>query len=289
MKIEFTAADDVLLKGRVFTAQNPHAVVLLNPGTAIRTGFYVPFAEFLAENGYNVLLWNYRGFCESRTEKLAGSKIRFSDIGRLDIPAAITKARSLFPDLPLYCVGHSVGGQQLGLAENCNEVKGLVAVGSSTGHFGGMPASYRLKAQLFFKLISPVSTALFGYVRASALRLMEDLPPELAREWGRWCSSKDSLFDPRFAGELQYRDYEFPVHVITADDEEIATPANSDGLWKHVRSSQPITQTHYRAADMPGKRIGHFNYFRRSHSAIWEDIRVQLDAFSKKEAGKEPA
>ncbi len=283
MKIEFTAEDNTLLQGRLFNAEQPRATVLLNPGTAIKTGFYVPFAEFLAGHGYNVLLWNYRGFCQSRNGSLAGSKILFSDIGRRDMPAAIAKGRELFPELPLYCVGHSVGGQQPGFAANCNELQGLIAVASSTGHFGGMPLAYRLRAKLFFKVIAPVSTALFGYVRASSLGLMEDLPPRLAREWGRWCSAKDALFDPAIiaaSGHAPYfHSYEFPVHVITADDDEIASKANSDGLWKHVKSSQPITYSCYRAADMPGKRVGHFNYFRRSHRVIWQDILAKLDEF----------
>lgn len=288
MQIEFNAQDGTLLKGQVFTAKQPKAAVLFNPGTATRTSFYAPFAEFLAENGYSVMLWNYRGFCESRTEHLAGSKIRFSDIGRLDIPAAITKARSLFPDLPLYCVAHSAGGQQLGFAPNCNLVRGMVAVASSTGYFGNMPFLYRMKALLFFKVIAPLSSVLFGYVKAKSLGLMEDLPPQLAREWGYWCSKKDFLFDPEvvaaYPDEPYYHDYQFPVHVITADDDEISTEKNLANLWKHINSSQPITFKRYRSANMPGKKVGHFSYFRRSHSVIWEDIRLQLDAFSKKEA-----
>lgn len=291
MTIEFHAQDGTLLKGHQFTATHPKAAVLLNPGTAIKTGFYVPFAEFLAEQGYHVLLWNYRGFGESRHGSLKGSNILFSDIGRRDIPAAINKAQELFPGLPLYCIGHSAGGQQFGFAPNCNEVSGLITVGSSTGHFGGMPLAYRLKAHLFFKVIAPVSTALFGYVKASSLKLMEDLPPKLAREWGRWCGKENFLFDPEFFNEYRstsrFHDYQFPVHAITADDDEIATPANSAGLWKHINSSQPITFTCYQSAEMPNKKIGHFNYFRRSHQRIWHDITAQLEQFeSARKAGK---
>lgn len=288
MKIEFNAQDGTLLKGQVFAAEQPKAAVLFNPGTATRTSFYAPFAEFLAANGYSVMLWNYRGFCESRSECLANSTIRFSDIGRLDIPAALDKASQLFTGLPLYCVAHSAGGQQLGFASNCNQVRGLIAVASSTGYFGNMPLVYRMKALLFFKVIAPVSSALFGYVKAKSLGLMEDLPPQLAREWGYWCSKKDFLFDPgiiaAYPHEPYYHTYQFPVHVITADDDEISTEENLANLWKHIHSSQPITFTRYRAADMPGKKVGHFSYFRRSHQVIWQDILAQLNAFDAKAA-----
>lgn len=89
----------------------------------------------------------------------------------------------------------------------------------------------------------------------------------------------DAEFVNSYSGKPYYHDYQFPVHAITADDDEIATPANSAGLWKHVKSSQPITFTSYKSAEMPDKKIGHFNYFRRSHQRIWHDIVTQLELF----------
>lgn len=288
MNIEFTAADGTLLKGQVITSASPKAVVLLNPGTATKTSFYQPFAQFLAEHGYHVMLWNYRGFCESRTQALKGSDIRFSDIGLKDIPAAITKAQALFGDLPLYCVGHSAGGQQIGFAENCNQLQGMVSLAVSTGYFGEMPLAYRLQAQLFFKVITPISNALFGYVRAAKLNIMEDLPPQLAKQWGQFCGKKDFFFDPVFAKAIpelgHYRTFNFPVHVFTADDDEISTAANTQNLWKHIRSTQPIEFTRYRAADFPKKAVGHFGYFRKANQPIWQDVLTKLDGFYHQQA-----
>lgn len=283
MNVEFTAVDGVVLKGQVIAAKEPKAAVLLNPGTATKTSFYVPFAEFLAEQGYSVLLWNYRGFCESRTQSLNGSDICFADIGLKDLPAAIKKTKELFPALPIYCVGHSAGGQQLGYAENCNELKGLVGVAVSTGYFRSMPLGYRLQAHLFFKAIAPISSALFGYVKAEKLNIMEDLPPKLAKEWGRWCAKKDFFFDPEFAKkkpELKtYRTFNFPVHVFTADDDEISTDFNTKSLWKHIKSKQPIEFTRYSAKDTPNKSVGHFGYFRKANQKIWQDVVAKLNQF----------
>lgn len=194
MDIQFDAADGTPLNGFIIPADNPKGVVLINPGTATSTHFYRKFAEYLVAHGYHVMLWNYRGFCISRTQSLKNSAIEYTDIGTLDIPAAIGKAKEIYPNLPLYCVGHSTGGQQVGLAENCNQLEGLVAVAVSTGYYGGMPPGYRRQAKLFFKVITPASNALFGYVKAKKLNLMEDLPPKLAKEWGQWCAKPDFMF-----------------------------------------------------------------------------------------------
>ncbi len=283
MDIQFSAADGVTLNGFVIEAKAPKAVVLINPGTATKTHFYRPFAEYLAENGYHVMLWNYRGFCISRNESLANSDIEYTHIGERDIPAAIAKAKALYPNLPLYCVGHSTGGQQIGLAENCNELAGLVAVAVSTGYYGGMPAGYRRQAKLFFKVITPVSNALFGYVKAKKLNIMEDLPPKLAKEWGQWCAKPDFMFDETFKQQkpqiAAYRTFEFPVQVINADDDEISSEFNTQRLWQHMKSTQPIGFTTYKAADMPKKAVGHFSYFRRANQQVWVDIVQHLDGF----------
>lgn len=283
MEIQFHAADGIPLNGVVIEAATPKAVVLINPGTATKTFFYRPFAEYLAEHGYHVILWNYRGFCISRTQDLAHSDIEYTHIGERDIPAAIAKAKTLYPDLPLLCVGHSTGGQQIGLAENCNELAGLVAVAVSTGYYGGMPRGYRMQAKLFFKVIAPVSTAMFGYVKAKKLNLMEDLPPKLAKEWGQWCAKPDFMFDETFKQQkpqiAAYRTFEFPVQVINADDDEISSEFNTQRLWQHMKSTQPIGFTTYKAADTPKKALGHFGYFRRANQTIWADILGHLDAF----------
>lgn len=283
MNIQFTTEDQVTLSGQVFEAKAAKGVVIVNPGTATKTSFYVPFAEFLAENGYHVLLWNYRGFCDSRPASLVGSDISFADIGQWDIPAAINKAKALYPGLPLYCVGHSAGGQQIGFAYNCNELEGMVGLAVSTGYFGTMPLGYRIKAHLFFKVIAPVSSALFGYVKAEQLKLMEDVPAKLAKEWGQWCANKEFFFAPKFAKKkphLQhYKKLEFPVHVYTADDDEISTAKNVASLWKNIETKQPVKFTVYQSAKMPKKAVGHFGYFRRANKAVWQDVLTSLNSF----------
>ena len=188
MTIRFNTDDGIELSGELLLADNAKAVVLINPATATKTNYYRPFAEFLVEHGYHVMLWNYRGFCDSKTQPLNQCHYRYSDIGCFDIPAAINFVTDRFPDLPLLLIGHSAGGQQIGFTESCHKAAGLVALGVSAGHFDAMPLMYRLKALFFFKLMVPIAGALCGYVPAARFGFMEDLPLAFAKEWGDWCS-----------------------------------------------------------------------------------------------------
>jgi predicted alpha/beta hydrolase len=283
MQIDFKTKDEMPLHGTLYQSRKTKGVVLLNPGTATKTSFYRPFAQYLSEHDFHVLLWNYRGFCESKVHSLVGSSYKYSDIGRYDIPSAIDYLVDRFPNLPLYCVGHSAGSQQIGLANNHEKLAGLVAVASSAGYFPYMPLGYRVKANFFFRVYGPLTGLIFGYVPAKRVGLMEDLSVDMVKEWGEWCKEKELLFSPKFYGktvpEGAYKDFKFPIHVITADDDEICTERNLESFWKNVQSEKGITFRRYKAMDFPRGKIGHFGYFREENKKVWGDILDQLNSF----------
>ncbi len=283
MQTKIVTTDNVTLYGELFRCQDAKGIVLVNPGTATKTSFYKPFVEFLVSNGFHVFLWNYRGFGESKTETLKGSSYRYSDIGFYDIPAAIDSVKAMYPDLPLYCIGHSAGGQQIGLASNFDKIDGLIVVAASAGYFSYMPLGYRIKANFFFRIFVPLFSAIYGYVPASKFDLMEDLSAPLAKEWGDWCKEKELFFSKKFYGktipEGTCKHFKMPIHVFVADDDEICTKRNMNSFWKNVVSSKGIQFTEYRALEFPSKEIGHFGYFKRANRKIWDDILLALNGF----------
>ncbi|MCP5468839.1 MAG: alpha/beta hydrolase [Deltaproteobacteria bacterium] len=280
-KVKIKTKDNILLQGEILSGPNPKAVVLINPATATKTSYYKEFAKYLVENGFAVFLWNYRGICISKSETLAGSQYKFSDIGKYDVPAAIDKVSSLFPNLPLLCIGHSAGGQQFGFTDQHKKLQILIAVASSSGYFYQMPFAYRLKALFFFKIFAPISNLFFGYVAASKFKFMEDLPTSFVKEWNQWCSEKELFFSPKYYNNLlpqdAYKNFNFAIHVMTADDDEISTPKNIENFWKNIHSKKGIVFTRYSACNFPNKKIGHFGYFKKSSKRIWEDILKLLN------------
>jgi predicted alpha/beta hydrolase len=173
----------------------------LNPATGANRRYYEPFARYLAEAGLAVCLWDYRGAQHSRPVPLTQATYRFADYGTLDMPAVLAWLEARFPGRPLLALGHSVGGQQVGLLPNVHKLAGLVAVATSVGYWKYMPLGYRLKTHFFFHLFSPLSPALLGYNAAGRWGIMEDLPRGVVRDWRRWCSVPDYYFDPRFAAD----------------------------------------------------------------------------------------
>lgn len=282
MKVNITTDDNVTLSATVIEANEAKGVVIINPSTATNTNFYRPFATYLSERHFHVVIWNYRGFCDSRSESLASVDYRYSDIGCFDIPAVVNKVKSLFPDLPLCCIGHSAGGHQIGFSDCHKKLDAMIAVAVSAGYFRHMTFYYRLQALFFFKLFTPVCSRLFGYVPANKISPMENLPATFTREWGQWCTEPDWFFSPRFAGQSVpprlFEDYATPTYVISSDDDEICTEPNIRNYWKHIPRPPTLRFIRYQTAQLASESVGHLGYFRRKNRAIWEDMLAILNS-----------
>ena len=117
--ISFPAVDGYGLGATLFLPRGAkrHAV-LINSATAVPRKIYKGFAGYLARRGCAVLTYDYRGIGDSRPRSLVGFKASMSDWAALDVTAAVAWMRERYHDLPLSYVGHSFGGQALGLLAN---------------------------------------------------------------------------------------------------------------------------------------------------------------------------
>lgn len=279
---ETTCQDGVVLRGKLIIPDQPKAVIQFNCGTGTQKEFYQHMLTYLAEHGYVCCLWDYRGNGESAPESLRACPYSFHEYGTLDMPAVKAYLKKRFPTLPFLIVGHSAGGQQIGLMDQVEDVDGLVAIAVSTGYGPGMPLSYRLQSLFFFYLFSPISVLLTGYVKAKPFNIMENLPRNVMREWRAWCSKKDYLFDSAFRGQTiptgHFDHYPFPVSVYYAPDDNIGTEANCHSYWKHVQSERGIKIHKIIPAEYGLSAIGHFGFFRRkAKDTLWPLFLKDLD------------
>jgi predicted alpha/beta hydrolase len=76
-------------------------------------------------------------------------------------------------------LGHSAGGQMLGLLPN-HRVAQVVGVAVSRGWFGGMRPAFRLASRAVLRGVIPLGIRFKGYAPCTALRLGENLPARAA-------------------------------------------------------------------------------------------------------------
>ena len=91
------ARDGYALGATVFAPHDaPRGAVLINSATAVPRKIYRGFATYLAQQGFTVLTYDYRGTAGSRPPSLRGFKVRMRDWAALDV-AAQSRMRTLKP------------------------------------------------------------------------------------------------------------------------------------------------------------------------------------------------
>src|SRR5690606_1008313 len=95
-----------------------------------------------------VLTYDYRGVGGSRPTSLRGFKANLTDWALLDMAGAVDWMRQRYGEWPLDVVGHSFGGQGLGLLPNNGEVSRALLVSAQAAYWKLMPPpeSYRVYA-----------------------------------------------------------------------------------------------------------------------------------------------
>jgi predicted alpha/beta hydrolase len=275
------AADGYKLAATLFLPRGPkrHAV-LINAATATPRKIYRGFAGYLAGRGCAVLTYDYRGIGGSRLrdvlgydqpKSLAGFKASMADWAALDITAAVAWMRQRYGHLPLTYVGHSFGGQALGLLANNAEISRALLVASQAAYWKLMAAPERYRVYAAMKLAGVPLTRVLGYAPGWA-GIGEDLPKEAFLQWTRWVMSPRYLFDDEdLAGLCNFVNFKGAMRALCFTDDPWATRPAVELLCTGYTSTQPdIVSVTPAAAGVAG--IGHFGFFRPDHRAtLWYD------------------
>src|SRR5258708_31447504 len=226
--ITFPASDRYLLGATLFLPRGTkrHAV-LINSATAVPRKIYRGFAGYLARRGCAVLTYDYRGTGDSRQKamtgynqlkSLVGFKASMSDWAAQDVTAAVAWMRARYKTLPFAYVGHSFGGQVLGLLPNNSEISPALLIAAQAGYWKLMavPERYRVYAMLNFAGV-PLTRTL-GYTPAWT-GLGMDLPRDVFLQWVSWVMSPRYLFDDKNLKALEnFGKYQGALRALVMSD-----------------------------------------------------------------------
>lgn len=272
----FTTSDGYPLIGTLYTPEHGiKANIVLCSATGVPQAFYRRFAEYATQFGYQVLTFDYRGVAQSAPKRLKGFKMSYLDWGTLDLAAAIDFLAQ--DPIPLFMVGHSYGGQALGLAPNHAKVTAMYCFGTGAGWHGYMPFKEKMKVQVIWNIIFPPMVAVTGYLPWSKLNMGADLPIGVYQQWRKWCKNPTYFFaDPeQHALIAQYAEVKTPIYAVSALDDDWALPNSRHAFMQHYRQA-PMQFINISASDYGLKEIGHMGYFRKGAEKIWDEI---LQAF----------
>ncbi len=273
-------ADGWPLEATLFRPATPRMGVLVSAGTGFPRGFYARFARWMAERGAVVLTYDYRGVGGSRPEDLAAMTMDYPDWGRLDMPAALKALKTAAPGLPLFHVGHSVGGHFVGFMPNHGDIARHAFVSVGTGWWGGHHRTYNPFELVFWLVLGPRHLKRHGYVRSGRFWRGTDLPRGVFETWKRWCLKPAYFLDELTQGRLEpqrFADVKAPIRSWIFPDDPIATPRTAAALLKAYPNA-PSEIVVRRRTDLGVRRIGHEGAFRRGVEPLWEEILAWFDA-----------
>lgn len=285
--ITFPAKDGYSLGGTLFLPRGAkrHAV-LISSATAVPRQIYKGFASYLAGRGSAVLTYDYRGTGDSRQKSpvgynkpksLAGFQASMSDWAALDAAAAVTWMRDRYSGLPLGYVGHSFGGQGLGLLPNNTEIARALLIASQAGYWGLMTSPERYRVYALLNFVGVPLTRLLGYA-PGRMGLGLDLPKGVFLQWVRWVMSKRYMFDdPTLEALANFPNYRGALRALCISDDPWATRPAVDLLCSGFTSITPDIDT-ITPSDVGVARIGHFGFFRSQHrDMLWRGAAEWLE------------
>lgn len=266
---------DVTLTARYYepaaSAGPARGAVLIVPAMGVPQTFYACFAHWLSSRGFHTLTFDYRGSGESAQGPLADCEADVVTWAERDTQAALLALTERVPHLPVTWIGHSLGGQIVPFVPCRSRVSKIVTIAAGSGYWPHNTPALRRKVWLFWGVLVPVLTPLFGYFPGRRLGMVGDLPRGVVMQWRRWC------LDPEYAAGAEgpsvrraYAEVKTPISSISLTDDEMMSAASIRGLHRLYEAAHQ-TAVRIDPREIGLRRVGHFGFFRAEMQApLWE-------------------
>lgn len=252
----------------LFEAQRPRSdvpVIVVLPGLGIPGGYYVLFAQALAQRGFHVATADLRGQGDSRPKPSGASTYGYQELVSVDFPAIFEVVRERFPDATPYALGHSMGGQLASLYASRirGRLGGLILVASGSPYHRGFGVARGVSLFVGAAAMSLTSNIagfwpgdridIGGFGRQSKV---------LIDDWSRFARS--GKIEP-VGADIDYEErisrLTLPVLALTFDGDDLAPRASMSNLLAKFPRAE-VTTRHLEAPR------GHNEWIRQPSTTV---------------------
>ncbi len=269
-KLQIAANDGGPLSAKLYlcrTQNSKQKILIINAATGVSQQLYHHYAVFMMNNGYTVLTYDYRGIAASRPATLRGFKASFSDWGQLDFHSVVDYVKDNFSNHKIVVLGHSIGGVLVGISKNIQAISGIITIGSQPAFYKDWsPFSKKIKFYFIWHMFFPILNEVFGYVPGKKLKLIEDIPYGVMKDWHQRRKSPDIAKQFKTSGcNLFFNSYKGKLLTIGIADDPIGTAVaiqRIHDLFSHAEKEQLVLTG--------SSAVGHFGFFsRRFEKEFW--------------------
>ena len=271
-KITIKAADGYLLSALYSTPpEETSNTVVLSSAIGVRKEFYIEFSQYLVQNGYNVLLFDYRGIGESAPQDLKKTKSFMHEWGTMDMNAALNYVVQKKGKTDIIWLGHSIGGQLVALLEKKAHIKKVIAINAALGYWGYFSFPRNIMVWSLWYLVQPVLIKWYGYGKMKKIGWGENLPANILKEWKQWCVNRN-YFLPYLESTNQkvfFDDFSIPLTAVYTSDDYIANDITVPLMLKFFPNA-PSQIKKLTVRDYTKDRVGHNGIFRKKfEKTLW--------------------
>lgn len=287
---KINCADGYPLALSLYQANKPEGIVIIGSAIGIPQKFYSDFAKFLNEKNYHCITFSYRGTEDSLAKKKPYD-VKLEDWGLQDIEAVIQFAMQIASqrvessdattsnNLPIHFIGHSVGGQLIGLAPSSSRLNSMVFVASSCPYWKRWGFPENIKMLLAPRVVFPIVSLGRDEFPTQRLGLGSiKIPTQIAKQWAKWMLKPDYLFDKKFGLAINhYQSLTQPLLSLGFKDDKLAPEINIKKLLGQF-SAATITEKIIDPNGLNVSNIGHSGFFKpKFRSSLWEDTITWIE------------
>jgi len=245
--------------------------MVITSATGVLQKYYSKFAVFIASKGITVYTFDYYGIGKSSNseEELKNNNVTAIRWGQNDQAAVVAMAKKENPKTKLILVGHSIGGQLLGFNPNYHMIDKVILVASQTGYWKDFKGLHIIKMLLFWHVIIPIFTPVFGYFPAKKLGLFENLPKKVVNEWASWGKHPNYLMRSYNKQSHLFDKFQVPILALSFSKDTYA-PKKTVDLLVALYKNASIKRVHHKPLAR-GRHVKHFGFFKAwAQEPFWD-------------------
>ena len=259
-----------------FEAKQGNKILLISPATGVKKRLYTQFAQYMQQKGYSVITWDWSGIGDNLQGDIKDSPIQMRDWAEKDLGAVIAYCQQQFSGQRLYLLGHSFGGQALGLVKQIDAIDAICTVATQHGYWKNWPKAKQAKLAALWFVMIPGLTPLFGYFPSKKVGLGENLPKGVALQWAKWGRHPQYIND--YAG---HRKMTQAMLAYSIEDDFFAPQAAVQALHREYQNCD-VQYRHIKPAELNTQAIGHFGFFQKQQCIpLWQEI---VEFFDRQDA-----
>ncbi len=239
--------------------------IICMPAMGVCASFYEPLAQELVNAGFNAVTGDLRGLGHSVVKPSKSVDFGYHEMVSFDWPAIVNKTKSLFPENPVFLLGHSMGGQinALYAGASGNKVDGMILVASGSVYYKNWPFPKNIVVLAGTRIAKLLANRL-GYFPGHRVGFGGKGAKTVISDWA------DSALTGRYEIAGSPHDFEallekvsIPILAVSIKGDDFAPPKSTHHLCRKMKQASTTYRQIQKNRDA-SHQLDHVNWVKHS-------------------------